>query len=177
MDLDTDFGEKMNTHVLVGILFAGSLVLADYTIRLYLSVFPAPLPHPVAAGFTEPITTKLVPAFAVVYFHQNPKYNLNIEYLKSHWLRFGILGGVSLSAFERVMYIIVRDADVTLLFALVPLMHILNAVLIAGFVFATAGRYDEFRVLGSVLVAVIVAMVIHVFWNTLGVRLAYELLY
>jgi hypothetical protein len=169
-----DSQTKLHTTILVMIFFAGSVALADYVIRFYVSVLQVSASHPVVAGVTEPLTTKLVPALAVVYFHQNDRYKLDLAYLQSHPYWFSVLGGLSLGVFERMMYLVVKDAAITPGFILAPAMHILNTVLIAGFIFTTVGRYREYRVLGQLFVFIIAAIVIHVFWNTWGVILVHQ---
>lgn len=171
---DLNFRTKSNTFVLVMLLFAASLVLGDYGIRFYVSVLQVPAPHHVVAGVTEPLTTKLIPALAVAYFHQNDEYKLSSDYLQSHPYLFSAVGGLSVGVFERALYIIVRGAEVSPVFLVAPVMHFLNAVLIGGIVFATSGTHRGPRVLAQIFALVVVAMVIHVFWNTFGVVLVYQ---
>ena len=160
---------KLDTYLAVGIFFAASLALGDYGIRFYVSILQVEVPHQVIAGFTEPATTKLVPAIVVVYIHQ--RYDVSLDYLQSHPYWFAFLGGLSLGIFERVLYIIVKGASISLGFLVAPWMHALNAVLIAGLIFRSADGLEHYKFFGQLLAVTVLAMAIHVFWNTWGVVL------
>jgi hypothetical protein len=164
--------EKLNTYLTVVTFFSASLVLGDYGIRFYVHILQAEVPHRVIAGFTEPITTKLFPGVAVVYvFH---RYDVPTTLLQSHPYWFAFLGGLSLGVFERILYIIVREASISLGFVLAPGMHTLNAMLIAGFIFRSTNNLEGSRFFVQLLLLIILAMVIHVLWNTWGVLLIYQ---
>lgn len=164
--------EKLDTYLSVILFFGASLALGDYGIRFYVQILEAGVPHQIIAGFTEPITTKLVPAIAVVYVHQ--RYDVPIASLQSHPYWFAFLGGLSLGVFERILYIVVRGASISPGFLLAPGMHVLNAILIAGLIFRSADNLKGCRFFGLLLAFTILAMVIHVFWNTWGVVLVYQ---
>lgn len=164
--------EEIDTYLAVCIFFAASLVLGDYGIRFYVSVLQVGVPHQVIAGFTEPVTTKLIPAFVVVYLHQ--RYDVPLDYLKARPYWFAFLGGLSLGVFERVLYVIVKDAPISLGFVIAPWMHALNAVLIAGVIFRSVDSLERYRFFGQLLAVTMLAMVIHVFWNTWGVVLVHQ---
>lgn len=169
IDLSSD---KIDTCLAVCIFFAASLALGDYGIRFYVSILQVEVPHQVIAGFTEPVTTKLIPAMAVVYLHQ--RYNVPLDHLKKHPYWFAFLGGLSLGVFERVLYVIVKDAPISLGFVIAPWMHALNAVLIAGVIFRSVDGLKGYRFFGQLLAVTMLAMVIHVFWNTWGVVLVHQ---
>lgn len=162
----------LNTYLSVGIFFAASLALGDYGIRFYVSILQVGVPHQVIAGFTEPVTTKLVPAITVVFVHQ--RYDVPLDYLQSRPYWFSFVGGLSLGVFERVLYIIVKGASISPAFVVAPWMHVLNAVLIAGLIFRSANSLEGFRFFGQLLAVSVLAMAIHVFWNTWGVVLAHQ---
>jgi len=164
----------LHTHILVGILFAGSLALGDYGIRFYVSVLEVSAPHRVVAGVTEPMTTKLIPALTVIYLHQHEEYTLDFDFLQAHPVWLSVLGGLSLGIFERVLYIIQKDAVISPTFVLAPGMHVLNAVLIAGFIFTTEESSRKISFWGKLSILVVISMAIHVFWNTWGVVLVYR---
>lgn len=163
---------KLDTYLSISIFFAASLVLGDYGIRLYISILQVEVPHQVIAGFTEPVTTKLVPAIAVVYIHQ--RYNIPLNYLRSRPYWFGFLGGLSLGVFERALYIVVKGASISPGFVVAPLMHALNAVLIAGLIFRSANSLEGYRFFGQLLAVTVLAMAVHVLWNTWGVVLFHQ---
>lgn len=175
MSLSESEWTRKNTYVVVALFFIASLGLADYTIRFYVYVLHAPAPHQVIAGFTEPITTKLIPAAVVVYLHRRDDLNLDIAFLGSHPVRFAVLGGLSVGTFERVLYVVVRDAAITPWFLVAPAMHVLNAVLIAGVVFATGGRLRSYRAVATLVGVTVAAMAIHVWWNVWGVHFVHGL--
>lgn len=163
---------KLDTYLIVCIFFAASLALGDYGIRFYVSVLQVEVPHQVVAGFTEPLTTKLIPSMAVVYLHH--RYDFPLDHLKSHPYWFAFIGGLSLGVFKRVLYIIVKDASISLAFTIAPLMHALNAVLIAGIIFRSIDNLERYRFFGQLLAVTILAMALHVFWNTWGVVLIHQ---
>lgn len=154
------------------IFFAASLVLGDYGIRFYVYVLQMGVPHQVIAGFTELITTKLVPAITVVFIHQ--RYDVPLDYLQSRPYWFAFVGGISLGVFERILYIIVNSATISPGFVVAPLIHALNALLIAGVIFRSADSLRGLWFFGQLLAVSILAMAIHVFWNTLGVVLVHQ---
>lgn len=164
--------EEIDTYLTVCIFFAASLVLGDYGIRFHVSVLQVEVPHQVIAGFTEPVTTKLIPALAVVYLHQ--RYNVPLDHLKTRPYWFAFLGGLSLGVFERVLYVIVKDAPISTGFVIAPCMHALNAVLIAGVIFRSVDSLEGHRFFGQLLAVTMLAMAIHVFWNTWGVVLVHQ---
>lgn len=164
--------DKIDTCLAVCIFFTASLVLGDYGIQFYVSILQVEVPHQVIAGFTEPVTTKLIPAMAVVYLHQ--RYDVPLDHLKTHPYWFAFLGGLSLGVFERVLYIVVKDAAISLGFVIVPWMHALNTVLIAGVIFRSADSLEGCRFFGQLLAATLLAMAIHVYWNTSGVVLVHH---
>lgn len=172
MTTEFDSRRKLDVYLMVVIFFAASLALGDYGIRFYVSVLQVTVPHQVIAGFTEPVTTKLVPAIAVVWIHQ--RYDVSLDYLQSRPYWFAFVGGLSLGVFERVLYMVVKGASISPGFIVAPWMHVLNAVLIAGLIFATADRLEGYRFFGKLLAVTVVAMVIHVFWNTWGVVLVHQ---
>lgn len=172
MEHGRDSSGKLNTYLSVGIFFAASLALGDYGIRFYVSILQVGVPHQVIAGFTEPVTTKLVPAITVVFIHQ--RYDVPLDYLQSRPYWFAFIGGLSLGVFERVLYIVVKGASITPGFVVAPWMHALNAVLIAGVIFRSADSLKGFRFFGQLLAVSVLAMAIHVFWNTLGVVLVHQ---
>lgn len=163
---------ELNTYLSVGIFFAASLALADYGIRFYVSFLQVGVPHQIIAGLTEPVTTKLVPAIAIVFIHQ--RYDIPIDHLQSHPYWFAFIGGLSLGVFERVLYILVKDASISPGFVVAPWLHVLNAVLIAGLIFQSANRLKGNRFFGKLLTVTVLAMAIHVFWNTWGVVLVHQ---
>ena len=164
--------EEIDTYLAVCIFFAASLALGDYGIRFYVSILKVDIPHQVIAGFTEPVTTKLIPAMAVVYLHQ--RYNVPLEHLKAQPYWFAFLGGLSVGLLERVLYVIVKDATISVGFVIAPWMHALNAVLIAGVIFRSVDRLEGYRFVGQLLAVSMLAMGIHVFWNTWGVILVHQ---
>lgn len=170
---DGDRRRKWDTHFLVGIMFAASLALGDYGIRFYVNVLQVDVPHQFVAGVTEPLTTKLVPAVLVVGIHKWK--GVSVTYLRSNPYWFGFVGGISLGIFERVLYVVVKGATISIPFLIAPLMHALNAVLIAGVVFSSADRFEGYRYYAKLLAATIVAMGIHLFWNGWGVYIAHGL--
>ncbi|WP_423995923.1 hypothetical protein [Halorubrum trapanicum] len=172
MGHERDSPGKLNTYLSVVIFFAASLALGDYGIRFYVSILQVGVPHQVIAGFTEPITTKLVPAITVVFIHQ--RYSVSLNYLQSRPYWFAFIGGISLGVFERALYIVVKGASISPGFVVAPGMHALNAVLIAGVIFRSADSLKGFRFFGQLLAASVLAMAIHVFWNTLGVVLIHH---
>lgn len=172
MGRDGEASGKLNTYLSVVIFFGASLVLGDYGIRFYVQIIQVGVPHQVIAGFTEPVTTKLVPAIAVVYLHQ--RYDVPLTLLQSHPYWFAFLGGLSLGVFERLLYIVVREASISPGFVMAPGMHALNAILIAGLVFRSAENLEGYRFFGQLLAVTILAMAIHVFWNTWGVVLIHQ---
>jgi hypothetical protein len=148
-------------------------VLGDYGIRFYISILQVGVPHQVIAGFTEPITTKLVPAITVVFIHQ--RYDVPLDYLQSRPYWFAFIGGISLGMFERVLYIVVKGASISPGFVVAPCIHVLNALLIAGVIFRSADGLKGFRFFGQLLVVSVLAMAIHVFWNIWGVVLVHQM--
>lgn len=172
MGREVEGPEKLNTYLSVIIFFGAALALGDYGIRFYVQILQVGVPHQVIAGFTEPVTTKLIPAIAVVYVHQ--RYDTPLDPLQSHPYWFASLGGLSLGVLERGLYLIVRNAPITPGFVLAPGMHALNAILIAGLVFRSADRLKGYRFFGQLLIVTILAMSIHVFWNTWGVVLIHQ---
>jgi len=174
LSMATNFNSqrKLDVHLMIGIFFAASLALGDYGIRFYVSILQVTVPHRIIAGFSEPVTTKLVPAVAIVYVHQ--RYDVPLTYLQSRPYWFASLGGLSLGAFERVLYIVVKGASISPGFVMAPLVHVLNAVLIAGLIFASADRLHGYRFFATLLGVTVVAMLIHVFWNIWGVVLVHQ---
>lgn len=172
MRTEIDSSGRLDTYLAIVIFFAASLALGDYGIRFYVSVLQVEVPHQVIAGFTEPVTTKLVPAIAVVYIHQ--RYDVPLNYLQSHPYWFAFIGGLSLGVFERVLYIAVKGASITPGFIIAPWMHALNAVLIAGLIFCSSDSLEGYRFFGQLLTVTMLAMAIHVFWNTWGVVLIHQ---
>lgn len=81
MGSDGETSGKLDTYLSVVIFFGAPLALGDYGIRFYVQILQIGVPHQIIAGFTEPITTKLVPAIAVVYLHQ--RYNAPFIHLQS----------------------------------------------------------------------------------------------
>ena len=163
---------KQNTCLSVGIFFAASLALADYGIRFYASFPQVGVPNQIIAGLTEPVTTKLVQAITIVFIHQ--RYDVPIDHLQAHPYWFASIGGLSLGVFERVLYILVKDASISPGFVVAPWMHVLNAVLIAGLIFRSANRLKGLRFFGKLLTVTLLTMGIHIFWNTWGVILVYQ---
>ncbi|WP_137285459.1 hypothetical protein [Halorussus salinisoli] len=172
MGTKNESSNKLDTYLSVGIFFAASLALGDYGIRFYVSILQVEVPHQVIAGFTEPVTTKLVPAIAVVYIHQ--RYDVPLNYLQSRPYWFAFIGGLSLGVFERVLYIVVKGASISPGFVVAPWMHALNAVLIAALIFREADSLEGYRFFGQLLAVTVLAMAIHVFWNTWGVVLVHQ---
>lgn len=172
MGTETDSSGRLDTYLAIGIFFAASLALGDYGIRFHVSVLQVEVPHQVIAGFTEPVTTKLVPAIAVVYILQ--RYDVPLNYLQLHPYWFAFIGGLSLGVFERVLYIAVKGASITPGFIIAPWMHALNAVLIAGLIFRSSDSLESYRFFGQLLAVTMLAMAIHVFWNTRGVVLIHQ---
>ena len=111
METECRLSGKLDTYLAVGVFFAASLALGDYGIRFYVSILQGDVRHQVIAGFTEPVTTKLVPAIAVVYIHQ--RYDVSLEYLQFHPYWFAFIGGLSLGVFERVLYIVVKGVHLS----------------------------------------------------------------
>lgn len=172
MEHGPDSSGKLNTYLSVGIFFAASLALGDYGIRFYVFILQVEVPHQVIAGFTEPLTTKLLPAITVVFIHE--RYDVPLDHLQSRPYWFGFIGGLSLGVFERILYIVVKGASISPGFIVAPWMHVLNAVLIAGVIFRSADNLEGIRFFGQLLAVSTLAMVIHIFWNTLGVVLVYQ---
>lgn len=172
MNSEFDSRRKRDVHFLVSIFFASSLALGDYGIRFYVYVLKVSVEHPIVAAFTEPITTKLLPALAVVWVHY--KKDVPLEYLQSRPYWFAFLGGLSLGIFERILYIVVKGATISPGFILAPGIHAVNALLIAGLVFKTADEPQGYRFFAKLLGITILAIAIHLFWNTWGVVLVYR---
>lgn len=164
--------DEVDTYLAVCIFFAASLILGDYGNRFYVSVLQVEVPHQVIAGFTEPVTTKLIPALVVVYLLQ--RYDVPLDHLRSHPYWFAFIGGLSVGVFERFLYITVKDAPISLAFLIAPLMHALNAVLIAGVIFRSVEKLEGYRFFAQLLAVTMLAMAIHVFWNTWGVVLVHQ---
>ncbi|MBX0286626.1 hypothetical protein EGH22_09830 [Halomicroarcula sp. F28] len=172
MEQGRDLSGELNTYLSVVIFFTASLALGDYGIRFYVFILQAEVPHQVIAGFTEPVTTKLVPAITVIFIHQ--RYDVPLHYLQSRPYWFAFIGGLSLGIFERSLYIVVKGASISPGFVVAPWMHALNAVLICGVIFRSADSLKGFRFFGQLLAALVLSMAIHVFWNTWGVILIHQ---
>ncbi len=155
------------TCLSVAIVFVLSLLLAAAVSWIYVSYLDVSVPSRVVAGFTEPLTTKLVPAIVVVSLHKWK--SIPSTHLLSHPYRFGFVGGLSLGVFERVIYIVNMGAQISPGFLLVLLMHALNAMIIAGVIFSYAENMTSPRFFGKLIVAIMAAMFIHLLWNTIGV--------
>lgn len=172
-----EYGQRLSaeliTYLSVGIFFAASLALGDYGIRFYVYILQVETPPRIIAGFTEPITTKLVPAITIVFIHQ--RYDISLVPLQSRPYWFAFIGGLSLGIIERSLYIVVKGASISPTFIVAPWMHALNAVLIAGLIFRSTKSLNSLRFIGQLLVVLVLAMAIHVFWNTLGVVLVYQI--
>lgn len=162
-----DLHDKRNAYLFVAIFFAASLVLGDYGIRFYVYILQVELPHEIIAGLTEPITTKFVPAFVVVWMHQYkevPSTNL-----QSQPFKYAFVGGVTLGLFERLLYVIVKDVSVSPVFLAAIFIHIVNAMLISGLIFSNADQQGSLRFYGKLIVVTLLGIAIHVYWNRWGV--------
>ncbi|WP_229115101.1 PrsW family glutamic-type intramembrane protease [Halapricum desulfuricans] len=153
----------------VVLFFVGSVVPAVTVTGVYIVVLNASIGSNIVAGFTEPITTKLLPAMIIVYLHQRDDFPFDVEELRSYpWLYAG-LGGLSFGIVEKLAVIVNQGAEITSLLILSPWVHVLNSVLIAGLLFATPSTQRNWKFIMKLTGVILLGIVIHVFWNTLGV--------
>ncbi len=163
----------MLAGLFVVIIFTASLILADGVNQLYVKILQPDAPPRLVGAFTEPFTTKLIPACIVVLIHRH--YEIPSVQLESYPYGFGFLGGLSLGVVERLLYLTNKGATVTLPFAVVPVMHALNGALVAGLVFRSVNRRWDFHLTAQVLIAVMLTIAIHAMWNLFGVVLVHRI--
>lgn len=157
---------NQDVTLLVIAMFAGSLVLGDYAIRFYIQVLNVDLPSQIVAGFTEPLTTKLLPAVAVLWVHRWK--DVPADFLRSRPYLLAGVGGLSLGLFERALYILVKNASISPGFVIAPLIHVVNAGLIGGLLFAAPEENQDLRFSAKLAAVTILAIAIHLWWNGWG---------
>lgn len=157
---------QRNVLLLVIALFAGSLVVGDYMIRFYIQLLQVDLSSEVVAGFTEPLSTKLLPAVAVLLVHKWK--DVPTDFLRARPYLLAGVGGLSLGLFERLLYIIVKNASPSPGFVIAPLIHVVNAILIGGLLFATPKEDQDLTYLAKLAVVTVLAIAIHLWWNGWG---------
>lgn len=156
-----------NIYLAVIIFFAASLILADYGNRFFIYAVQVDIHHRFTAGIIEPVLTKFLPAAIVVGLLE--WYEIPDNHLRTHPYRMALLGGFSVALFERILFVVIHGATISLGFTLAAVLHVLNALLIAGLMFSTPTEEQDWMFLTKLVAVTVLAMIIHVGWNGWGV--------
>lgn len=156
----------LNIHLAIVVFFAGSLVLGDYGNRFFVYILQVELHHRFLAGFIEPILTKFLPTILVLGLFEWK--NVPVDYVRAHPYRLAFFGGLSVGLFERILFIFVRNATISLGFILAAVVHVVNALLIAGLIFSTPEKEQDWMFTAKLIGVILLAILIHVGWNGWG---------
>lgn len=139
------------------------------------------------AGIIEPVTTKFVPAIALLWYYRD-RSTKTVRYLRENaWLSGAVLGftiGV-MEALMKVaqltgMYADVHTVSVGSLVA--ATLHLFTGFLVAGAAFrwwvwdTNSNRRQELLTSVKILLPLVVAMTVHYWWNSGGLLVVNDLL-
>lgn len=118
--------------------------------------------HPILAAVQEPVTSKLLPAVFIVWLARREGWTENVVARRYH---YGLVGGLTVGVVEWGSKLI--DSLSLSLTGFPPiLMHTVNGLLIGIAVFRVARKEKQPKDYAILLLAVVLAMLIHLFWNT-----------
>lgn len=118
--------------------------------------------HPVLAAVQEPFTSKLLPAVFIVWLARREGWTERVVTRRYH---YGLIGGLTVGGVEWGSKLI--DSLSLSLTGFPPiLMHTVNGLLIGTAVFRIAGKEKQLKDYAILLLAIALAVLIHVFWNT-----------
>lgn len=116
---------------------------------------------PLFAAVQEPLTSKLVPAVVVLVWTGRADQG---AWLRDRWARVAAAGGLTVGVVELGSRVIDGAAlDVGLVAPIA--LHVVTALLVGWAVYRTAGRRRSLVDLHLVLLAVGLAVLVHVAWN------------
>jgi hypothetical protein len=141
----------VNILILVGLQSQYPAVGADY-LRLCVS--------PLFAAVQEPITSKLLAAGVLLAWTARAD---QADWLRGNWARVATLGGLWVGVVEVLVRILGGAVRPELLPPVV--LHVVTALVVGWAVFRTAGRQRNLVDYHAVLLAVSVAVLLHVGWN------------
>lgn len=160
---------------LLGLVGASSVV-ARYT------AFEGAAAQHVFAALVEPFVTKLFPALAVVVLASRPRGELpgvvqrglgvvdfpaiDLDMVAGRPFVFGAYGGLAFGVLEAVGKAMEYEVGVTSGLLLAALLHVWTGILAAGGVFATVRVDREWAVGVARGIGLVLALVLHVAWNT-----------
>lgn len=118
--------------------------------------------HPVLAAVQEPFTSKLLPAVFIVWLAKREGWTERVVARRFH---YGLIGGLTVGGVEWGSKLI---DSLSLSFTGFPpiLMHTVNGLLIGTAVFRVAGKEKQPKDYVILLLAIVLAVLIHLFWNT-----------
>lgn len=117
--------------------------------------------HPILAAIQEPITSKLLPALVIVWFAKNQGQTEDVHARRYH---YGLVGGLSVGIVEWGSKVI-DSLSLSLTGVLPILMHTVNGLIIGAAVFWVAGKKTHQEKYLILLLAVMLAIAIHLVWN------------
>lgn len=124
--------------------------------------------QPALAAVQEPVTSKLLPAVFIVWLARKQEWTENLIARRYH---YGLVGGLTVGVVEWGSKLI---DSLSLGFTGFPpiLMHTVNGLLIGTTVFRVAEKEKQPKDFVYLLLAVVLATSIHLFWN---IRVAFWL--
>lgn len=118
--------------------------------------------HPVLAAVQEPFTSKVLPAVFIVWLARREGWTERVVARRYH---YGLIGGLTVGGVEWGSKLI-NSQSLSLTGFPPILMHTVNGLLIGTAVFRIAVKEKQLKDYAILLLAIVLAVLIHVFWNT-----------